>query len=70
MKHHFGDKSISIHSCEHDEGEKKLTINFHSGSSYEYAGVQKEVAKKLKEAESPGKFFHSVIRGKYSERKL
>lgn len=70
MKHHFGEKSSSIHSLDHNEGEKKLTLNFHSGSSYEYAGVQKEVAEKLKASESPGTFFHQFIRGRYQERKL
>lgn len=69
-KHHFGDKSTSIRECHHDNNTKELTIHFHSGSAHIFSGVEVDVFEALKGCDSPGKFFHSSIRNKYSNKKV
>ena len=58
--------STSIQSCDYDEARKVLTVTFVRGKSYEYADVPKEEFERLKDAESPGKYFQAHIKPVYS----
>jgi hypothetical protein len=48
----------------------KLFIQFKSGISYVYAGVDKSMYDAMISAESAGKFFHRFIRSVYRYEKL
>lgn len=62
MKTHTFSNSSTIASCGYDEEKKCLTIQFTSGSSYEYDDCSEELYKDLTESESPGKFFSQNIK--------
>lgn len=67
MTHHFK-KSSSVQSCSHDGNH--LTITFTSGHTYCYENVPENLHSDFKNADSPGKFFHSMINGKYKHKKV
>ncbi len=59
-------KSSMLQAHGYDAASKTLAIRFSgAGKTYHYSGVPPEVASGLAAAESPGKFFGQVIRGKF-----
>lgn len=46
-----------------------LTVKFRNGTSYSYKGVPLEVFNKITTADSAGKAFSSLVRGKYETAK-
>jgi hypothetical protein len=57
--------SSSIAAAGYDPETQTLDIEFTSGQSYTYPGVPQDVYDGLMSADSPGKFFHSNIKGIY-----
>ncbi|HMP71652.1 MAG TPA: KTSC domain-containing protein [Kiritimatiellia bacterium] len=53
----------------YDASNQDLTVTFPSGS-YRYAGVPADVVAQLDDAESKGRAFNRLIKGKYPETKL
>lgn len=43
-------------------GDHELVILFHSGKTYKWIGVPREIFTGLRTAESPGKFFNANIK--------
>lgn len=66
--HHKFENSSSLTHCDYHEKDGHLEIGFQSGKSYRYE-CGREHYEALKSAASPGKHFHSVIRGKVKEVK-
>lgn len=62
--------SSNLKKSTYDINEKKLTILFGSGTSYEYEGVPHEVFSELNLAESQGKYFNVNIAKKYNYKKI
>ncbi len=60
--------STNLHSFDYDDAQRILHIRFHTGGHYSYQDVPQEVAKGLKEAGSPGSYFHSHIKNRYAFR--
>lgn len=55
-------KSSNLQSVGYDVASRTLTIEFRSGSIYEFEEVPPEVHTELMNAESHGKYFHRRIR--------
>lgn len=66
--------SSTIDEVKYNARKKVLTVDFMSGSTYEYDEVEPEVFKVFKTAvkkkESVGKLFSSLVKGKYQFRKV
>ncbi len=60
-RHEFKNSS-SIKSCDYDDGEKRMTIEFTSGAVYHYPNCDKAHYEALKAAASVGKHFHQNCR--------
>lgn len=58
--------SSNLRGASYDTEAKELTIHFRSGSSYTYKGVPENTFRELMRAGSPGGFFHSNIKDKFS----
>ena len=64
-KHVFKD-STSISHCDFDDDSNTLKIKFKtSDKEHEYQNCPKEIYIGLKNASSPGQYFHKVIRNNY-----
>lgn len=61
--------SSHLKEAKYDPFMKVLTLSFHSGQSYDFLEVDRTIFDELTEAESPGKFFHQKIRGKFEAMK-
>jgi hypothetical protein len=59
--------SSNLAACDYDEASRVLQIRFQSGRTYSYKDVPQETAEGLMQANSPGKYFNSNIRGIFSE---
>jgi hypothetical protein len=62
-------KSGSIAAVGHDPETGVLSVKFHSGQTYHYAGVPADAAAKLQNAESVGRHFMEHIRGNFKTAK-
>ena len=65
--------SSQILSSNYNEKTKLLVVTFHSGGSYRYSDVPKDVADKwynLPTEVSAGKWFNENIKGKYTTNRL
>ena len=60
----FGSSNLDTASYDTDTGT--LTINFYSGSSYEYTSVPQAVWEGLRKSGSAGGYFHRVIKPRFS----
>jgi hypothetical protein len=60
----------SISSTAYDAASKVLKVSFGSGEVYEYTGVPQEVVDLLGKAESKGKAFNDLIKGKFPAKKI
>lgn len=65
IKHVVVDSS-NIQSAGYDPDLKILQIRFNGGGLFEYEDVPKKVFKKMIDAESVGKFFHTKIKPRYN----
>lgn len=59
--------SSNLSAMRYDAQTRALQIRFHSGRSYDYKDVPADVADGLAQADSPGKYFNSSIKGVYAE---
>lgn len=68
----FGSKSSSINSISYDAESQKLTVEFHSGSTYGYDNVPLTVVNDMIHEMSVGSFFCKSIRNNkaYTYRKV
>ncbi len=62
--------STVIKHFRYDPGDARLTIDFTSGATYEYAGVPLTVYTRFQKAFSKGAFFSKYIRDRYKFRKV
>lgn len=62
--------SSSIKGLSYSEDAKVLAVVFHSGLSYMYTGVPKEIAVGLLSSESVGSYHSSKIKGHYAYLKV
>lgn len=62
--------STNIKGIDYRPELKILLVYFNNGAVYEYQGVDAEMNRKFRDAPSPGKFYHSQIKGKYEGRRL
>lgn len=62
--------SSNLKSVGYDEVRKKLRVEFHNGTTYEYSGVAKETHSGLMGASSIGEFFSKHIRNKHKHVKV
>ncbi len=54
----------------YDAGKKALTLQFKSGGTYTYQGVKSVTVTRMMKSRTPGKFFHSNIKGQYRWAKV
>lgn len=62
-------QSSHIKSFGYDEKDEVLEVEFLDGAKYTYAGVPKDTFHRCCNASSPGKFFHSEVRGVYDGKR-
>lgn len=62
--------SSTVKGMTYSEDAKALVVVFHSGLSYMYTGVPKEVATSLLSAESVGNYLSSKTKGRYPYLKV
>ena len=62
--------SSNINAIGYDPDSMKLTVEFKSGGTYEYAGVDPAMYTQFLQAESIGKFFHANIKGQFDHQKV
>lgn len=62
--------SKAISKSEYNADTKVLAITFANGKAYEYAEVPAEVAADFEKAESKGKAFKELIKGKFKAKKV
>jgi len=62
--------SSNLRAASYYPSAAKLTVTFHSGSTYEYQHVPLDVFVRLSKAESPGGFFARHIRHRFAYAKL
>lgn len=63
-------KSSTIESVGYHQESSTLFVTFKSGDHYLYNGVTPQLHDAFMKSPSKGKFFHSLIRGKYQHSKL
>lgn len=59
------EKSTNLSKAEYDPSMQILTLHFRKGGVYDYIKVDREIYDGLLEAKSAGKYFHTIIKGKY-----
>lgn len=64
-KQHFQLKSTALKSGTYDDELQQLEITFASGESYTFDNVPSDVAEGLRDAGSPGSYYHANIKGRY-----
>jgi len=62
--------SSNLESFWYNKDKKRLTIEFWSGSIYEYADVPEQLFNELRLAESQGSYFYKNIRSNFIYKKL
>lgn len=62
--------SSNIESVGHDEDSSTLQVEFKNGGTYQYFDVTEEEFIGLRDADSPGKYFASRIKGTYRYSKV
>lgn len=58
-------QSSNLEHVYYDLYEERMTVDFHSGYTYDYYGVPQKRYQNLKRAKSKGKYFHKYIRFSY-----
>lgn len=59
--------SSNLNAMRYDPVEQNLQIRFTSGRTYSYGSVPQSVADGLAQADSPGQYFNSNIKGVFVE---
>ena len=62
--------SSNLAAADYNSWTGRLTIEFHSGGTYEYFDVPHSTYIGLMQAESHGKYFHRHIKKQFSYRKI
>jgi len=57
--------SSALAGCSYDEDSETLTIVFAGGHQVDHDGVPKEIYEGLLVASSPGRYYHTKIKGRY-----
>lgn len=57
--------SSNIRSVEYEDQTRQMIVHFRNGGSYTVHGVDSTLFYEFKGAPSPGKFFHSRIKGRH-----
>lgn len=68
-KHHLPHSS-SIQSIDYHDDTNTLEVCFASGGVHHFSECPKEIYEGLKNAQSPGSYFHTQIRRKYESKKV
>lgn len=63
-------KSSHISHIGYNHEEQTLSVKFHTGPVYVYAGVHPVVFKEFLAAESPGKYFQSNVRNIFETKRI
>ena len=63
-------RSQTIESAWYDASTKALVICFHRSGSYRFSDVPEEVYRSFITAESLGRAFHTLLRGRYPSRRI
>lgn len=63
-------RSSNLRAAGHEPATNLLAVHFTNGSVFHYKDVPSDVASKLLQADSPGKYFAAEIRGKYPAEKV
>lgn len=63
-------KSSNIAATAYDPATKELQVEFKDGSIYSYTGVTPDIATGLASVESPGRFLHQQVKGKFDFTKV
>lgn len=58
-------QSTALSFAEYDTESERLEITFTSGQSYTFERVPMNVFENLRDAGSPGSFYHANIKGRY-----
>lgn len=58
--------SAALESATYDDASQDLDITFAGGRRFTYHDVPQDVAEGLRDATSPGSFFHNRIKDQYS----
>lgn len=61
----FALASTALRSASYNSDTQVLTVSFRSGQDYTFEGVPEDVANGLRDAQSPGSYFHQNIKGVY-----
>jgi hypothetical protein len=64
------EKNSHVESVGHDPVTQTLRVKFKNGGAYDHAGVPAHHHSGMLAADSPGKYFHAHIRGKYEHTKV
>lgn len=57
--------SSALSSVSYDDEDQILEVTFNSGQSYTFSQVPQDIFEGLVGSPSPGRFYHSVIKGNY-----
>jgi lysyl-tRNA synthetase class 2 len=63
-------ESTEIRAIRYDEARQRLVVRFTDGDEYVFVGVPGEVHRSFVVAQSKGRFFAEVIRGRFPYNKL
>ncbi len=63
-------QSSNISAIGYDEPSNTLFVEFHGGALYEYTDFPKDLFEAFKVSPSKGKFFHSMVKGKFTYERL
>ena len=63
-------QSTAIRAIRYDEDRQRLLVRFIDGDEYAFVGVPGEVHRSFVDAESKGRFFAEMIRGRFPYNKL
>jgi KTSC domain len=58
-------QSAALSFAEYDTDSEQLEITFTSGKSYTFERVPQNIFEALRDAGSPGSYFHQNIKGRY-----
>ncbi len=60
-----GFNSTALMGATWDDETEALTVTFKSGDTYDFEGVPREVWLQFRDSQSPGTFYHRMIKGVY-----
>jgi hypothetical protein len=63
-------QSNNVARFRYDEASQTLTVEFNSGSRYNYYDVRQHIFEEMKSADSKGKFLNDQIKGVYRYARL